>query len=88
MGVVMWQMASMSQPYNDLTARDILVGLNGGGLSLPLPSWCEPEWQCLVEAALSPAPDSRPPFRELADKLQAVMAQIDGLAPGALVAAV
>ncbi|MEW5301568.1 MAG: hypothetical protein WDW36_004421 [Sanguina aurantia] len=73
MGVVMWEMATLEVPFQELNSQSILVALMHGTLHLPIPATCEPEWRGLIEACLETNPSCRPSFQQLAHQLGTIL---------------
>ena len=78
LGIVLWEMAVRKPPHATLAPQDIVRGLMAGSPLTPeVPSWVEPEWRHLMEAAWDPVPSRRPSFRELGEQLRRIVEQCD-----------
>ncbi|MGH0129944.1 UNVERIFIED_CONTAM: hypothetical protein FKN15_062672 [Acipenser sinensis] len=69
-GVLMWEVFTHGeQPYIKLTDDEVLAGLQGGKMKLPVPEGCPSKLYKLMVRCWAPSPKDRPSFSELANAL-------------------
>jgi hypothetical protein len=72
-GCVLCEMVARAVPHAGLAPQAIVSGLVMGGLTPDVPADAEPEWVELMLSCWAPRPADRPSFRELADRLAALV---------------
>ncbi|KAM0934973.1 putative protein kinase TKL-Pl-6 family [Dioscorea sansibarensis] len=76
-GIVMWELLTSEEPYENMRSEDIIAGLIKGDLRPEIPSWCDPVWRSLMERCWSSDPSSRPAFSEVSKELRAIAASLN-----------
>ncbi|XP_008811866.1 uncharacterized protein LOC120109084 [Phoenix dactylifera] len=76
-GIVMWELLTGEEPYENMHFEDIIAGIIKGDLRPEIPTWCDPLWRSLMERCWSTDPASRPSFSEIAKELRAIAASIN-----------
>nr|CAD1834182.1 unnamed protein product [Ananas comosus var. bracteatus] len=71
-GIVMWELLTGEEPYENLRSDEIIAGIIKGDLRPKVPSWCDPAWKSLMERCWSSDPEARPSFSEIAKELRDV----------------
>lgn len=71
-GIVMWELLTGEQPYQDMHPGQIFGGVLNNTLRPAVPAWCDPQWRSLMEQCWAPAPRDRPSFTEIAQELRAM----------------
>jgi serine/threonine protein kinase len=74
LGVVLWELLTLKVPHQDAPPAQLIGALGAGLLRLPIPEWCEPEWQAAMEACWAADPAARPSCRELAARMERIVA--------------
>ncbi|XP_009768415.1 uncharacterized protein [Nicotiana sylvestris] len=69
-GIVMWEILTGEEPYANMHYGAIIGGIVNNTLRPTIPSYCDPEWRCLMEQCWAPNPASRPSFTEIASRLR------------------
>lgn len=76
-GIVMYEIWQLGeQPYTDMGLADIFAGVMTGSLRPRVPPDCDPEWAALMQACWHATPRQRPSFSEVAERLDALAAQL------------
>ncbi|GLC45485.1 hypothetical protein PLESTM_001740800 [Pleodorina starrii] len=73
-GIILWELLTCKVPYSDMTPLQAAVGVVQKGLRPGIPPNCPAPLAELMEASWAGNPAQRPPFRELAPRLQALCA--------------
>ncbi|PKI75717.1 hypothetical protein CRG98_003860 [Punica granatum] len=76
-GIVMWELLTGEEPYENLRSEEIIAGIINGNLRPNIPSWCDPVWRSLMERCWSSDPESRPSFSEVAKELRTMSAAMN-----------
>ncbi|KAJ0971245.1 hypothetical protein J5N97_019204 [Dioscorea zingiberensis] len=76
-GIVMWELLTGEEPYENMRSEDIIAGIIKGDLRPEIPTWCDPVWRSLMERCWSSDPCSRPAFSEVAKELRAIAASLN-----------
>ncbi|KAH7686654.1 Non-specific serine/threonine protein kinase protein [Dioscorea alata] len=76
-GIVMWELLTSEEPYENMRSEDIIAGIIKGDLRPEIPSWCDPVWRSLMERCWSSDPSSRPAFSEVSKELRAIAASLN-----------
>ncbi|KAJ8542738.1 hypothetical protein K7X08_005261 [Anisodus acutangulus] len=69
-GFVLWEILTGEEPYASMHYGAIIGGIVNNTLRPTIPSYCDPEWRCLMEQCWAPNPASRPSFTEIASRLR------------------
>ncbi|KAK4355070.1 hypothetical protein RND71_024041 [Anisodus tanguticus] len=69
-GIVLWEILTGEEPYASMHYGAIIGGIVNNTLRPTIPSYCDPEWRCLMEQCWAPNPASRPSFTEIASRLR------------------
>ncbi|MCD7465464.1 hypothetical protein HAX54_001368 [Datura stramonium] len=69
-GIVLWEILTGEEPYANMHYGAIIGGIVNNTLRPTIPSYCDPEWRCLMEQCWAPNPASRPSFTEIASRLR------------------
>ena len=72
-GCVLYEMAARRVPHAGVKPQAIVQGLMVDALTPDVPPDAEPPWADLMTACWAPRPRDRPSFRELADRLAALV---------------
>ncbi|KAF1386376.1 hypothetical protein PFLUV_G00094160 [Perca fluviatilis] len=76
-GIVMWEVATRSKPYKDLSNKDFLEKVGKQKYREPLPDDCPKPLRDLIRACLAHDRFERPSAGELVDKLQTALEKIE-----------
>ena len=64
-GVVIWELLTRHEPYKTLNSNQVIFGVGGGKLKLPIPSSCPPQIAALLEMCWKSEPHLRPSFHQI-----------------------
>lgn len=81
-GIVLWEILTGEEPYANMHYGAIIGGIVNNTLRPPIPNYCDPEWNLLMEQCWAPNPSARPSFTEIAGRLRAMVAACPTKAQG------
>ncbi|KAM7266718.1 hypothetical protein ACFE04_004615 [Oxalis oulophora] len=73
-GIVLWEILTGEEPYANMHYGAIIGGIVNNTLRPLVPSFCDSEWQLLMEQCWAPDPVVRPSFTEIARRLRVMSA--------------
>ncbi|KAK9788455.1 hypothetical protein WJX73_009181 [Symbiochloris irregularis] len=79
MGMLMWELLTLTSPFQDLAPHAIITGLMRGTLRPEIPEWCEPSWAHLMRSCWAMDPGRRPSFRCMALELEHLLELLNQL---------
>ncbi|OQR83960.1 protein kinase [Achlya hypogyna] len=68
-GIIVWEVASWSEPYPDLSSKEVMKNVAMNGLRPTLPDNCPADLGILLTQCWRNAPEERPPFTTILDRL-------------------
>ncbi|TKY54601.1 Serine/threonine-protein kinase EDR1 [Spatholobus suberectus] len=76
-GIVMWELLTGNEPYDDMHCASIIGGIVNNTLRPQIPTWCDPEWKSLMESCWASDPVERPSFSEISKTLRSMAASMN-----------
>jgi len=64
-GVVIWELLTRHEPYKTLNVNQVIFGVGGGTLKLPIPHTCPPQIAALLEMCWKSEAHQRPSFNQI-----------------------
>ncbi|KAI3941216.1 hypothetical protein MKX01_029790 [Papaver californicum] len=75
-GIVMWELLTGEEPYDDLHYGAIIGGIVSNTLRPAVPESCDADWRSLMERCWSADPAERPSFTEIVNQLRIIAASL------------
>ncbi|KAI3854529.1 hypothetical protein MKW92_006910 [Papaver armeniacum] len=75
-GIVMWELLTGEEPYDDLHYGAIIGGIVSNTLRPAVPESCDADWRSLMERCWSADPAERPSFAEIVNQLHIIAASL------------
>ncbi|RZC58865.1 hypothetical protein C5167_006163 [Papaver somniferum] len=75
-GIVMWELLTGEEPYDDLHYGAIIGGIVSNTLRPAVPESCDADWKSLMERCWSADPAERPSFAEIVNQLRIIAASL------------
>ncbi|KDO28392.1 TKL/DRK protein kinase [Saprolegnia parasitica CBS 223.65] len=68
-GIIVWEVVSWSEPYPDMSSKDVMRNVAMNGLRPAIPESCPPDLGLLLGQCWRNEPDDRPSFAVILDRL-------------------
>jgi len=76
LGVIFWELLTKESYFGEIRFMAILEDMVKAGKRPPIPSWCVPSYQQLIEACWDQDPDSRPSCKDIVKRLDEITNEI------------
>ena len=78
-GVVIWELMTRQEPYKNLNSNQVIFGVGGGRLKLPIPSSCPSQIGGLLEMCWNSEPHRRPAFFQIKNVIMVRKSEFENL---------